>query len=176
MSVGRTQILDGALQILNTGGPLSLDTAARQVGLTKPGLMYHFPTKQALMLALVDHVVDRWDDQLRARLDGDPADATPRERMLAYLDWSLSGEFDQADLVALADPRLREPLRERFSARLEPWLRQPRRTPAAERARLTAVRLLADGAWFADASGILPLTPAERRATKALARTLLAER
>jgi AcrR family transcriptional regulator len=173
MPVGRAQILDGALQTLSGGGTLSLDSIARRVGLTKPGLMYHFPTKQALMLALVDHVVDRWDAQLRARLGCDPDDATPRDRMLAYLDWSLSGDFDRADLVALADPRLSEPLRERFAERMEPWLRRPARLPAAERTRLTAVRLLADGAWFADASGILPLTRAERRSTKALARTLL---
>lgn len=173
MPVGRAQILNRALQIMNDGGTLSLESVARSAGLTKPGLMYHFPTKQAMMLALVDHVVDRWDAQLRRRLRRPFEDATPRERMHAYLDWSLSGEFDHADLVALADPRLHEPLRERFAERMEPWLQTPRRMPAGERSRLIAVRLLADGAWFADASGIVPLSRAERRAVRALARELL---
>jgi len=175
MPVGRARILDRALELMSEGGTLSLDSVARGVGLSKPGLMYHFPTKQALMLALVDHVVDRWDAQLRRRLPGPFEQSTPRQRVLAYLDWSLSGEFDHSDLIALADPRLREPLRDRFAARMQPWLRTPRRMPAAERNRITAVRLVADGAWFADASGIVPLSPVERRAVRALAHRLLAE-
>ncbi|MFJ2270653.1 hypothetical protein ACIO8F_11260 [Streptomyces sp. NPDC087228] len=40
------------------GGSIPLDVAAEQVGLTKPGLMYHVPTKEALMVGVVGHTPD----------------------------------------------------------------------------------------------------------------------
>lgn len=62
------------------------------------------------MLALVDHVVDAWERELAALLPVPLTQASPRERIQAYLDWALSGSFDAADLVMLADPRLRDRL------------------------------------------------------------------
>jgi AcrR family transcriptional regulator len=42
------------LALLRRGVTVSLESAAQACGLSKPGLMHHFHTKQALMLALVD--------------------------------------------------------------------------------------------------------------------------
>lgn len=61
-------IIAAAFAQLEEGGSVSLDSVARAVGLTKPGVMYHYPTKEALMLALVDSVLDRWESELTARL------------------------------------------------------------------------------------------------------------
>jgi AcrR family transcriptional regulator len=169
----REKILDGALTLLREGGTVSLESAAQRAELTKPGLMHHFHTKQALMIALVDHVVDRWEQELSDRLAGPISDASPRERMLAYLDWSLSGDFDTADLVMLADPRLREQLTARWEQRMAPWIGETADLPTAARARLTAVRLLADGGWLADASGVFPIPDDERDQVRAIALRLL---
>ena len=171
----RAKIIDGALALLREGGTVSLESAAQRAELTKPGLMHHFRTKQALMIALVDHVVDRWERELDERLPRPVADASPRERMQAYLDWSLSGEFDIADLVMLADPRLREELTHRWEQRMAPWIGPSADQPAAARATLTAVRLLADGGWLADASGVFPIPHDERAHVRALALRLLEE-
>jgi AcrR family transcriptional regulator len=169
----REKILDGALALLREGGTVSLESAAQRAELTKPGLMHHFRTKQALMIALVDHVVDRWERELANRVAGPVADASPRERMLAYLDWSLSGDFDTADLVMLADPRLRAELTARWEQRMAPWIGARADLPAATRARLTAVRLLADGGWLADASNCFPIPDDERDQLRAIAQRLL---
>ncbi|HEY4453412.1 MAG TPA: TetR family transcriptional regulator [Pseudonocardiaceae bacterium] len=169
----RAKILDGALALLREGGTVSLESAAQRAELTKPGLMHHFHTKQALMIALVDHVVDRWEQELADRLATPVADASPRDRMLAYLDWSLSGDFDTADLVMLADPRLREALTARWEQRMARWVGPTTDLPAAARARLTAVRLLADGGWLADASGCFPVPDDERDQVRAIALRLL---
>lgn len=169
------RILDGALELLRSGGTISLESAARHVGLSKPGVMYHFRTKQALMLALVDRVMDGWEQQMARRLPA-PAEQVPaRERLRAYLDWCLSGEFDETDLVMLTDPRLRGTLQERWSARVRPWVALPEDLPAEHRGPLVAVRLIADGAWFADASGVLALDPDERARVRAVADALLAD-
>jgi AcrR family transcriptional regulator len=172
----REKIIDSALALLREGGTVSLESAAQRAELTKPGLMHHFRTKQALMIALVDHVVDRWERELTERLPGSATAASPRERMQAYLDWSLSGDFDTADLVMLADPRLRAELTHRWEQRMAPWIGPADGQPAAARARLTAVRLLADGGWLADASGVFPVPDDERAHVRELALRLLEER
>src|SRR5690625_1868219 len=47
------------------GVTISLESVALQAGITKPGLMYHFPSKEALMLGLVDHAAEHWSWLLR---------------------------------------------------------------------------------------------------------------
>ncbi|MFY0409351.1 TetR/AcrR family transcriptional regulator [Solicola sp. PLA-1-18] len=173
MTVSKEQILDGALAVLRDGGTITLDSAAERVGLTKPGLMHHFRTKQALMLGVVDHLVDGYERELRRRLDVPLDEATTAQRLAAYLDWSLTGGFDESDLAMLTDPRLRTPMTKRWSERLDAWVGVPDDLPPADRARLVAVRLIADGSWFADATGALPLAGALRDDVRELARQLL---
>ena len=170
----RDDILDCALDLLREGGAMSLDSAARAAGVTKPGLMYHFPTKALLMQALVDHLVDGWERELRRRL---PAQSEERpsvhDRLTAYVDWVCEGDFDSSDLVMFSDPRLREPLTTQWTVRMRPWVHVPEHLPEAERSRLVAVRLLADGIWFAQASNALPLDDAEVERVQALAHELI---
>jgi AcrR family transcriptional regulator len=53
----RDRILNAVLAITKKSGVghLSLDAIARQANVSKGGLLYHFPTKKALMRALVEH-------------------------------------------------------------------------------------------------------------------------
>lgn len=52
----RDRILDAAASVAHLIGPghLSLDAVAEQAGVSKGGLLYHFPTKQALISALIE--------------------------------------------------------------------------------------------------------------------------
>lgn len=175
-NASRALILDGALETLRAGGTVSLESAARRAGLSKPGVMHHFRTKEALMLALVDRVMDGWEEQMTRRLPGPAQSAPVAHRLRAYLDWCLSGQIDEADLVMLTDPRLREPLKARWAERMRPWIALPEDMAPERRARLLAVRLIADGAWFADATVVLGLAPDERARVRALAEDLLEER
>lgn len=53
----RDRILNAVLSVAKRSGVghLSLDAIARQAGVSKGGLLYHFPTKNELMRALVQH-------------------------------------------------------------------------------------------------------------------------
>jgi AcrR family transcriptional regulator len=170
----RDKALDCGLDLLRRGTPLSLDSVARAAGLTKPGLMYHFATKETLMAALVDRVVDRCEAELAGLLPSGTTTPTTAERLAAYLRWSLVSPHDGSDLVMLGDPRLRDRMVARWSERMQPWVEIPEDMPATDRARLHMVRLAADGCWFADSSGYLPLTGDERRDLLAVALELLA--
>lgn len=166
-------ILDGALEILRAGGSVSLESAARQVGLSKPGVMHYFRTKEALMLALVDHVTEGWHLELVRRL-GSPAEEAPAVvRVRTYVEWCLSGEFDEADLVMLADPRLRQPLLERWVERMSLWVDVPDDLPVAQRASLAAARLIAEGAWFVAATQVFSPEPELRAGIRSIAEQLL---
>jgi len=171
-SSSRRAALDAALALLRDGDAISLETTARAAGLTKPGLMYHFPTKEVLMLALVDHVVDRCETSILLRIP-DPAAASPVDLATAYARWALEDVHDASDLVAFADPRLRGALVDRWTDRFRVFASLDGVEPAL-RTRLLAVRMLADGVWFACASGALAPSDDDRRALAGLVDELLA--
>lgn len=169
----RTQVLDRACDLLREGGVLSLDSVARAAGLTKPGLMYHFPTKQALVLGVVDHVTEGYRDALARLLPGGLDESAWTDRVRAYVDWACTAELDAADLVVFSDPRLRDALAERWSARMSSLVDAPLGTPRDVEARVTAARLLADGVWLATALGTPVLTPAQLTGVRTVAEELL---
>ena len=170
----RDDILGCALDRLRRGGALSLESAARAAGITKPGLMYHFPSKATLMAALVDRLVDDCERELRRRLPAETeAGFSVGDRLTAYVDWVCAGDFDSSDLVMFSDPRLREPLTAQWTERMRPWVEVPADLPEAKRSRLVAARLLADGIWFAQASDALPLDADEVERVRAVAHELI---
>lgn len=168
----REALLEATLDLLRDGGSVSMDSAARASGVSKPGLMYHFPTKQALVEALIDHLMDGYERDLKKLLPQGPA-ASPEARIEAYLVWAATYVHDAADLVMLADPRLRIPMTDRWAERFRPWIGLPADLAPARRARLNAVRLMADGCWYSEATGVLSLSAADRQAVLAEALRLL---
>lgn len=59
----RNAALQAALAIIARDGPgrLTLDAIARESGLSKGGLMHQFPTKQAVLKALLDHQIAHFE-------------------------------------------------------------------------------------------------------------------
>ncbi|MFI7114820.1 TetR/AcrR family transcriptional regulator [Nonomuraea sp. NPDC050227] len=177
MTNARCRILDGALELLRAegGGSITLDATAKQVGLTKPGLMYHFPTKEALMLGVVDHVAERWEALLQEHLGQPFETASPYQRIRAYVEVALTERFDRADFSIFSDALYRGALTDTWTRRLGPWLALPDDLPAADRGRLTAARLLADGYWTVATTGVFPVEERDRAELMAVADELLKE-
>lgn len=71
----RQTILDAALEVFSQFGfrGATLDQIADVAGLSKPNLLYYFPSKEAIHVELLSGLLDTWLDPLRA-LDpeGDP--------------------------------------------------------------------------------------------------------
>lgn len=76
-------ILEAALDVFSTYGfrGSTLDQIAAQAGLSKPNLLYYFPSKEAVHKELLDGLLDTWLDPLR---DIDPK-GDPSEEILAYM-------------------------------------------------------------------------------------------
>lgn len=149
-SSNRTSILDAAVRIVEASGitGVTLDSVATEAGLTKGGLMYHFPTREALLTGIHAYLARVWEEQLEAELEVPVAEATPADRLEAYARFS-SRTATRAELTMLFESTL--------TTHGDPWLAvQDRWTQRADVALgsapidLLIARLAADGLWMYD--------------------------
>jgi AcrR family transcriptional regulator len=68
----RTNILDAALRVAERDGVtgITLDAVAQEAGLTKAGLMYHFPSREALLWGIQEHLIVFWEGAMEAAAGG----------------------------------------------------------------------------------------------------------
>lgn len=157
-----TRIMRAAKKILEEnlrleGVQLSLDSVAKRAGLTKPGLMYYYPSKQDLMIGLIDFAAHAWHIKLREHAGKEPADLSAIERHRAYVEVATRADVSRADCWIFADALYHPVLAEYWQKWFEPWFRVASETPEVAGA-LTAARFCADGSWLSEASGVMPAT------------------
>jgi AcrR family transcriptional regulator len=156
----RDRILDAATTLLvrDGGDAVTIAAVAAEAGVSKGGLFYHFASKEALIVGLVDRFVAGFDAMLdvggspgavtRAYLDATSADAAPGSQpVIALL------------AAALTSPDALQGLRDRYAAwqdRLE--------NDGIDPTVATLVRLAADGLWLSDALDLAPLSTDARSA------------
>jgi TetR/AcrR family transcriptional regulator len=74
----RATILEAALDVFSQHGfrGSTLDQIAKSAGLSKPNVLYYFPSKEAIHQELLSGLLDTWLEPLRAFSDeGDPIEA-----------------------------------------------------------------------------------------------------
>jgi TetR/AcrR family transcriptional regulator len=88
----REAILDAALEVFAQHGfrGATLDQIAELAGLSKPNLLYYFPSKEAIHAALLTDLLDDWLQPLR---DLDP-DGDPVAELLRYVRRKLAMSRD----------------------------------------------------------------------------------
>ncbi|TDE40757.1 TetR family transcriptional regulator C-terminal domain-containing protein [Antarcticimicrobium sediminis] len=88
----RAAILDAALDVFSAQGfrGATVDQIATVAGLSKPNLLYYFPSKEAIHNEVLSQLLDTWLDPLRAL---DPA-GDPLEEILAYVQRKLEMSRD----------------------------------------------------------------------------------
>ncbi|MFJ6027189.1 TetR/AcrR family transcriptional regulator [Pseudarthrobacter sp. NPDC092424] len=160
----RPQILEAGLRVAarSQGAAITLDAVASEAGVTKPGLMYHFPNRDALMAALVQYAACQLERRMAALLGG--GDATVKQRYRSYIHAAAEGQNMRAEWVLWFHSAYRPELQEAWARHLDPWLSIPEGTPPGLRARLMTARLAADGLWAAQASGVAAPDEADRAA------------
>lgn len=85
----RRLVLDAAASAIRTHGiGATLDLVAREAGISKGGLVYHFPSKTALLVALAQGELDAFWDAVHAHLDH--PEGTPGRLVRAYVRASLA--------------------------------------------------------------------------------------
>lgn len=125
-SDARDRALDAALAITTRDGvtALTIDAVAREAGISKGGVLHHFRTKDALVLAMVEKLIVAFEAAAQALSDSDdkPVGRYTRAFYTAVTSPPLA-VAGRALLAAVAmNPALLEPLRASFNrcyARLE---------------------------------------------------------
>lgn len=123
MPDARTRVLDAAEAIVQARGVagLTLEAAARDAGVSKGGLLYHFASKEALLAALLRRLAGFMEQEYRACVAAQAEG--PGRVARAMLQWGFGDgagacdeRHDRAAAVFLAafhhDPALLDPIRE----------------------------------------------------------------
>ncbi len=150
----RERLLDAASAVLLRHGAhaMTLEAVAAEAGVSKGGLLYHFPGKGQLL----DALVERWDASLEAEVEA-RREPGPGGWVRAYLDASSTlSEAERRQEIGLlaalaAEPERLAPVRRRY----EQW--QARAVDdGIDPVEATVVRLAADGLWIAELLGFAP--------------------
>ena len=178
-SEARTRILDAAEAIVRRAGvaALTLEAAAREAGVSKGGLLYHFGGKEALLTGLLNRMAEFVAEDFASSLASQPAG--PGRVARTMLAWGLEApqeacneRCDRAAAVFLAafhhDPALLDPMRA-VVARMRAAVTTDGLAPGAGMAVMAAM----DGLFMARIFGLYTLDEAERQALRgALGRLL----
>jgi AcrR family transcriptional regulator len=115
----REKILDAAAELVSEigAGRLTLDAVAERAGLSKGGLLYNFPTKEALLQGMIQRLVDEVSaekEALRSRADPGPnLEARLCTSALLKMHDGKMKDIANGMLAASAEnPRLLEPVRQ----------------------------------------------------------------
>jgi len=78
----RARILHGAEEVVLRDGVahLTLEAAASEAGISKGGILYHFPTRAALVTAMVERLGSQFDEDLEREDAGRVCPAPSRGR------------------------------------------------------------------------------------------------
>jgi AcrR family transcriptional regulator len=172
----RTAIIEAAHRVAERqgGADFSYEATAVEAGLTKAGVLYHFPCREDLVLAVVEYVADTWEQAMLAVLGRPLAEASPAQRIRAYVEVAAGDDVARADFAVYADALCRP-------AHVGPWNEVFSRwfdlsgCSAEEQARLSCARFAADGLWVAKATGTMPPEGAEHDALVAQILSLTGE-
>ncbi len=160
----RIVILDAAEAVVATMGVanLTFEEVARVANISKGGVLYHFPTKEALTEAMIERFISAFDTAVdeAAASDGEPVGRNIRAYVRATMgEPPLTGElFDRANgaiTAALANfPERLEPVRQQ-SARNQRMIEDGTLDPIFA----TIVRLAIDGMWLAENFNLMRFDP-----------------
>jgi AcrR family transcriptional regulator len=169
MTETRSAILEAAERVVTAKGVASLtfEEVAREAGVSKGGVLYHFRSKDALTEAMVERFVERFDAafEAAARDDQNPTGRRVRAYVRATVgEPPLTGElFDRANgaiTAALA----------KYPERLEAVRLQSERTQreiesdTLDPVLATIIRLAIDGLWLAENFNLMRFDPALKAA------------
>lgn len=123
----REKILDAAAELVGEigSGRLTLDAVAERAGLSKGGLLYNFPSKEALLQAMIQRLVDEVSLEKEALRRQSPPKRNLEARLCtaALLKMCGSGKMKEIATGMLAasseNPRLLEPVRDVVRETLE---------------------------------------------------------
>jgi AcrR family transcriptional regulator len=96
----RGTVLRAAAQVITRSGgsAFTIEAVAQEAGVTKGGVLHHFPSKEALVEGLIDQVTAMFNAQLTTELAAEPA-GQPGRWLRAYIRTIFSVQYDEMNLI-----------------------------------------------------------------------------
>jgi AcrR family transcriptional regulator len=165
----RDQILLAASQlVMDEGvGQLTLDAAARMAGVSKGGLLYHFPNKDALVVGMIDRYLADFEEHVERMLASKAVPDGPAPWLRAFVVATFDDAGPEATVVSaflaalVNSPDLLAGVRGRYAA----W----RARGIGEGTPVWVVDLAltaTDGIWFEQIFGLQSYNEADRLALR----------
>ena len=163
IAVTRRHILDAANRIIRRDGVarLTIEAVAKEAALSKGGVLYHFPSKDALVEGLISFFIEGFTNDLTQALAIE--EASPGKWTRANIRASSASISEEVPAEAAAitgliaaiatNPQLLNPLREQYDV----WQKQAE-NDGLPSTLATILRLAVDGLWLADMLGFAPPT------------------
>lgn len=120
----RTEILKEATRLFAAHGfdGASLKDISDAVGIRKPSLLYHFPSKQDLRLAVLDQLLQRWNEVLPKLLMVTASEGPRFGSVIQELVRFFTEDPDRARLLVREILDRPEDMKERMSTYVVPWI------------------------------------------------------
>jgi AcrR family transcriptional regulator len=160
-------ILDAVEAVIMDKGitHLSLDSVARKAGVSKGGLMYNFPTKDALLTALVERMVAEYYRDMQTAMAALPESKGRHYKASVRLAFNVDEKKQKLGLALLAamsyNSKLLDPLKAAYQADLKKLFKSG---PCPGRAAV--VSLACDGLMFRKILGLAPLSRTQKEKVK----------
>ncbi len=145
----RDSILDAAVRVVNRDGvtAITFETVAAEAGVTRGGMLYHFASREALILAINQHLAQQWEAQLQRLAGRAPDTMTAVERQQVYVQASVHAAT-RAELLFLLEFSQQPEFREPWNRIVDAWtVPEPQGANEAQALSHFLVRLAADGLW-----------------------------
>lgn len=147
----RELVFEACNRILRRDGltHLTLDNVADEAGLSKGGLLYHFPSKESLIEALFEYHNDKFEARLSALAEeeGDDAGAWLRAYAKASIEQIMEpGNASLYKSLFAAEERYAS-AHQLMRRKYVDWQQQVENS-GLDPAKATLVRLVVDGLWF----------------------------
>jgi AcrR family transcriptional regulator len=156
-SATRDGLLRAASHIIQTQGVerLTLDAVAKEAQVSKGGLLYHFASKEALVVGMIQYLMDDFEAAIAHELAQDSAPESPGSWLRAYVRATFNYEKLPTSLVShllsavTLNPELLQPVQRRF----DDW-QQHLQARGLDPVRASLVRLAADGLGTSELFGV----------------------
>jgi AcrR family transcriptional regulator len=155
----KAALLDAALDLVAEGGvqALTFEALAERTGASKGGLLYHFPSKEALFGEITERLIARYREARQSAIDALPASPSRelKGNTIASLNNSSNADNVSAKMMVSGlwdSERGKEYRRARFDEM----------TRGSGFSRTAIVYLATEGLWFMELAKRSPFTTEER--------------
>ncbi|QQK75749.1 TetR/AcrR family transcriptional regulator [Salicibibacter cibarius] len=154
------ELLEATQRVINERGVayLTIENVAKEAGVSKGGLLYHFPSKSALIEGVIKEVLERYSEEME-NLNTNDTDTGHFLRSYAEASLNNPQQLTAGLLAAIAtDKELLKPVQNNYRE----W-QERIENDGLDPIMATIYRLAIDGLWFCDIFGLAPPEEAHRR-------------